>query len=121
MWVQFQLGVKYPTLLGVIIPWLYRYTHDITATAPPRVSLKPQLMAKLLQKIPMFCWYFSIFVGTLCPLNDGKNRPPRASISRQPEEFVRSTPQRPVRSVANLPIKIGEFPGKEELINQNGD
>ena len=57
MWVQFQLGVKYPTLLGVLIPWLYRYTHNITATAPPRVSLKPQLMAKILQKIPMFCWY----------------------------------------------------------------
>jgi hypothetical protein len=76
-------------------------------------------MAKLLRKsqgfvgIFHFCWH-------VCPLNDG-NRPPRASISRQPEEFVRSTPQRPARSVANLPIKIGEFPGKEELINQNGN
>ena len=41
MWVQFQLGVKYPTLLGVIIPWLYRYTHTITATAPPSIVKTP--------------------------------------------------------------------------------
>ena len=120
MWVQFQLGVKYPTLLGVIIPWLYRDTNNITATVPlsivktPAYGSNPAKNPNVLLVFFHFCWH-------VCPLNDGKNQPPRASISRQPEEFVRSTPQRPARSVANLPIKIGEFPGKEELINQNGD